>query len=244
MTLVLTELAAPGPCPGICAMLPGRVPVQRDGPPGPRLPVAIWQGRRSGQRLEALSNVDSLSDDELLAGVRDGDPAAFEAFYDRHQGTAMALAYRILGDRGAAEDVVQESFLAVWRRAGTFEPTRGSGRSWLLALVHHRAIDRLRRRRAQPLEHELEAAAELSDPRLPDVFDAAYQSLRRDRIRAALEVLSSEQRQTIELAYFAGHTQQEIATETGVALGTVKSRTRLALTRLKQILDRELAGAT
>jgi RNA polymerase sigma-70 factor (ECF subfamily) len=197
---------------------------------------------REGLYLEQQPALHAPSDDVLLASIGAGDSAALEALYDRHHRTAMALAYRLLGDRLLAEDVVQEAFVSVWRRAGTFQPDRGSGRGWLLALVRNRAIDRLRRSRSQPLERELDPALEYPDQRGPEPFTAAYDALRAEQVRRALQALPSEQRQSLELAYFAGRTQQEVADETGVPLGTVKSRIRLALVRLKQLLDHELDG--
>jgi RNA polymerase sigma-70 factor (ECF subfamily) len=185
--------------------------------------------------------VDAFSDEKLLAHVGDGDAAALEALYDRYQSTAMALAYRIFGERATAEEVVQEGFFSVWRRARTFEPARGSGKAWLLALMLNRAIDRLRRRRGAPQEQELETALEVGYAHAPDAFEVAYQALRRQQVRAALDGLPTEQRQAIELAYFGGFTQQEIAERTGAPLCTVKSRTRLAMLRLRELLDRELA---
>jgi RNA polymerase sigma-70 factor (ECF subfamily) len=185
--------------------------------------------------------VEHVTDDELLARVRDGDESALGALYDRYHGLVMALGYRALGDRAAAEEVLQEVFLSVWRRAETFEPTRGSARVWVLSLARNRTIDRLRRKRAAPQERALEDREDFTDTRFPGVFEEAYASLQRDQVRRALSGLPDEQRQIVELAYFAGQTQQQIATGLGVPLGTVKSRTRLALDRLRGLLDRELA---
>jgi RNA polymerase sigma-70 factor (ECF subfamily) len=147
----------------------------------------------------------------------------------------MALAYRILGERAAAEDAVQESFLAAWRRAESWDPCRGDPRRWLLSIVHHRCIDRLRRVAVGGPTTELDES--LPDTHAPDVFYAANLSVQRDAIRAALASIPAEQRQAIELAYFGGRTQQEIAALQGVPLGTVKGRLRIGLQKLRTLLE-------
>ena len=177
------------------------------------------------------------SDEELLLAVRAGDVAAFEQLYDRYQVLAMALAHRLLGARPDAEETVMDAFLAVWRRADTFQPGRGCVRAWLCALVRNRAIDRLRARGPAAVEGGLEAVAELADARRPDPAEAACRASEQEQVRAALAALPPEQRRIVELAYFAGYTQREIADAVGIPLGTVKSRLRLALEHLKRLLD-------
>ncbi len=180
-----------------------------------------------------------LSDAELLALVKDGDAEAFELIYERHVGVAFGLAARICGSRGVAEDVVQEAFLSVWRGRDRYEPSRGEVRSWVLGIVHHRAIDRIRRsgvherRRAdaEGIEEVLEA---------PDRTEVEIQQREQaDEVRTALQTLPDEQRRVIELAYFDGLTHTEIASRLGAPLGTIKGRMRLGLLKLHAELTGE-----
>jgi RNA polymerase sigma-70 factor (ECF subfamily) len=145
---------------------------------------------------------------------------------------AFSIAYRITGDRTAAEDVVQEAFLGAWRNAARYVDARGSVRTWLLAIVHHRAIDAIRRRRptTELPEPESSLPAALT---LPDTWAEVSERLDRDAVLAALSSISEVQREAIELAYFGGLTQTEIAERTGVPLGTVKGRMRLGLQGLR-----------
>ncbi|MEO6496233.1 MAG: sigma-70 family RNA polymerase sigma factor [Solirubrobacteraceae bacterium] len=174
-----------------------------------------------------------LADEDLMARVREGDSAAFEVIYDRHGGVAYSLAYRMCGRKQAAEDVVQEAFLSAWRRSASYDHTRGSLRTWLLGIVHHRAVDALRRsgndarRRVDIPVEEMDFDAEIS-------VDAEV--IERDRaglIRDAMGDLPAEQRKVIELAYFGGFTHTEIADMLGVPIGTIKGRMRLGLTKLR-----------
>jgi len=174
------------------------------------------------------------SDEVLIAGLRDHDPAALEQFYDRYHRVAFGLALRMLHDHGAAEDVVQEAFLAVWRQAATFDAGRGNVRTWLHSIVHHRCIDRLRRQAAAAL---VKLDETIEDAASPEVFHSAYQTLQREQIQRALARLPAEQRVTIELAYFGGLTHTEIAARTGVPLGTVKGRLRIGLQKLRALLS-------
>ena len=171
-------------------------------------------------------------DDELIAAVVRGDPQALVALYDRHGRLAFALAYRILGDAGTAEEAVQDAFLLVWRRAASFDAARGGGaRAWLLTIVRNRAIDARRRRSGQHRQaFGLESVEET--PAGPDVWGEVALGLDRDRVRSAIDALPEEQRRTIDLAYFEGLTHREIAERTGTPLGTVKGRLRLGLQRL------------
>jgi RNA polymerase sigma-70 factor (ECF subfamily) len=159
---------------------------------------------------------------------------ALEVLYDRHHRLALGLARRMLADEQAAEDVVQEVFLAVWRQAERYRPERGAVKTWLLAMVHHRAIDRLRQRPAARAAVEL--SEQLEDQGMAPVWQQAFEQIRGEQISSALEVLPPEQRETIELAYFGGKSQSEIAALQGVPLGTVKGRTRLALEKLRGLL--------
>ncbi len=176
--------------------------------------------------------VTEPGDDELIAAVARRDSSAVVALYDRYGRIAFALAYRILEDAALAEETVQDAFLLVWRRASTFDPTRGGNvRAWLLTVVHNRAIDARRRyidrhQRPVPLEN---VEAVLS---VPDVWHEVSARLTREEVRAAVETLPAEQRQAIELAYFEGLTHQEIAQRINAPLGTVKGRLRLGLKKL------------
>ena len=173
---------------------------------------------------------------QLIQAVVRQDPAALMALYDRHGRLAFALAYRILGDPGAAEEAVQDAFMLVWRRAATFDPARGSGvRAWLTTIVHHRAIDLLRKRAGRqrdqtPLD---EAEAALASP---EPWGEVAERLDRERIRTAVSALPDDQQKAIELAYFDGLSHREIADQTGMPLGTVKGRVRLGLRKLHGLL--------
>ncbi|HEX5503567.1 MAG TPA: sigma-70 family RNA polymerase sigma factor [Thermomicrobiales bacterium] len=174
-------------------------------------------------------------DAALLAAIGRRDERALAALYDRYGGFAYALAYRILGERGAAEDAVQDAFLNVWRRAASFEAGRGSARTWLLSIVHHRAIDRLRgtagRARRDGSLDDLAAVMADDDP-----WRDVETTLQREALQRGLAALPEDQRRTIELAYFAGYTQTEIAGAMGVPVGTVKGRMRLGLHKLRGLL--------
>ena len=149
---------------------------------------------------------------------------------------AYSIAYRITNDATLAEDVVQEAFLGVWRNASRYVEGRGSVKTWLLSIVHHRAIDAVRRRRATV---DLPERDDSPPPamRLPDVWGEVSSNLDADEVRAALASLSDVQREALELAYFGGLTQTEIAERTGTPLGTVKSRMRLGLLAMREMLS-------
>ncbi|MFL5894246.1 MAG: RNA polymerase sigma factor [Thermoleophilaceae bacterium] len=173
--------------------------------------------------------------------VQRGDARAFEAVYDRHGAAAFSLAYRIAGNRAAAEDIVQEAFLSVWRSAVRYQPERGNLRSWLLSVVHNRAIDSLRRsvghdRRRADAEgiEERAAARELTDAE-------AFRREEAKTVRSALETLPADQLRVVELAYFGGFTHSQIADMLGMPLGTVKGRMRLALDKMRDGLGEAVA---
>jgi RNA polymerase sigma-70 factor (ECF subfamily) len=158
--------------------------------------------------------------------------------YDRYGRLAYTLALRVLGDAGAAEDVVQEAFLSVWRRASSYRPERGSLRTWICSIVQHRAIDRLRGRSGRArLDLPLDKAP--PEVALSDTWETVAADLERGQIRRALAELPEEQRRTIELAYYAGYSQTEISSVMSVPLGTVKGRTRMALRKLRGSLERQ-----
>jgi RNA polymerase sigma factor (sigma-70 family) len=181
------------------------------------------------------------TDEQLLERVGRGDAAALAALYDRYRSMAFALASRITSDAQLAEDVVQEAFLGVWRNATRYSASRATVRTWMLAIVHHRAIDALRRRR--PVSELPEGEAPPPSLVMPDVWPEVAGRLDRAAIGRALDSLSPAQREALELAYYGGLTQQEIASRTGTPLGTVKSRVRLALLALRELLTSGAPGA-
>jgi RNA polymerase sigma-70 factor, ECF subfamily len=183
-----------------------------------------------------MPDLRALADEDLMPFVQRQDPGAFEVLYERHSGAAFSLAYRMVGRGNVAEDVVQEAFLSLWRSGARYERTRGSVRTWVLGIVHHRAIDQLRRssvhdkRRAsdEGLEERLESR-ERTDNEVARREEAAS-------IRSAMESLPAEQSHVIELAYFGGFTHTEIAEILGAPVGTVKGRMRLGLEKLRNSL--------
>jgi RNA polymerase sigma-70 factor (ECF subfamily) len=186
-------------------------------------------------RIIATTLTPANPDDRIAQLLADGDPSAIELLYDRYGRLAYTLAFRVLGDPGAAEDVVQDAFLSVWRRRESFDAERGSIKTWMAAIVHHRALDRLRGRSGRSrrdLPLETAGAGEATD----DSFDAVAEGLERDQVRRALASLSPDQRSAIELAYYGGLSQSEISERLGIPLGTVKGRTRQALRRLREVL--------
>jgi RNA polymerase sigma-70 factor (ECF subfamily) len=172
-------------------------------------------------------------DEDLLRLVVARDETALAALYDRHGRTAFALACRVVGDAETAEEVVQEVFLAVWRRADSYRSDRGSVRGWLLTSVRNRAIDVLRARQSRPRTTFID---DLPIAAPDDPAQTALSLASGEQIRAAVAALPPDQRTAIELAYFAGLSYPEIAARLGIPLGTVKSRLRLALERLRGLV--------
>ncbi len=177
-----------------------------------------------------------MNDVELAGALHRGEVDALAELYDRYGGLAYSVAVRVLGDTGRAEDVVQEAFLRIWNGARSFDPAKGSLRTWLITVVRNRSIDKLRGRGAharQELEllPELTAAGPGSDP-----WREVAMSLERDAVREALLKLPQDQRQVVELAYFGGFTHREIAEMVRVPLSTVKGRMRIALEKLHSYL--------
>ena len=179
------------------------------------------------------STLQSLADEELMALVAKGQARAFETIYERHGGAAFSLAYRMCGSRSLAEDVTQDAFLSIWRSGGRYDRARGSVRTWVLGIVHNRAIDALRR----TVVHERRRA---SDEGIEERFEARerteVEAARREEastIRGMLETLPDDQSRVIELAYFGGFTHSEIAEMLGAPIGTVKGRMRLGLEKLR-----------
>ena len=175
------------------------------------------------------------TDEELLSALAARDAGALEALYGRYGRLAFSLAVRIVGAPETAEEIVQEAFLSVWRGAASYQPGRAAVRTWLLSITHHRAVDAVRRRAARVQAAPLEDQAQLRGG--TDVWTDVSRTLVREEVRAALARLPNEQRQSIELAYFGGLTYPEIAAKLGVPLGTVKSRLRLGLQKLQNLLE-------
>ena len=177
-------------------------------------------------------------DRSVLTRVAAGDLDALDELYDRYKTMAYSIAYRIPNDATLAEDVVQDAFLGAWRNAARYDEGKGSVKTWLLSIVHHRAIDAVRRRRPTS---ELPDREDVPPPqlRLPDVWGQVSANLDAEAVRAALGVLSDVQREALELAYYGGLTQQEIAERTNTPLGTVKSRMRLGLLAMRGVLSRD-----
>jgi RNA polymerase sigma factor (sigma-70 family) len=180
---------------------------------------------------------EGLADIELVAQLAAGSQEALAKLYDRYGRLAYSVALRVLGDPGRAEDAVQEAFLKIWNHASTFDVRRGSLRNWLMTSVRNRSIDYLRGRGAHErqevqLQPALAEASARSDP-----WREVSLSLERDAVREAMSNLPAEQRQAVELAYFAGYSHREIADMTRVPLSTVKGRMRLALEKLSSYLQ-------
>ena len=184
-----------------------------------------------------------LADEDLICLVGDGDAEAFGVLYDRHARAAYSLAYRMMGEKQAAEDLLQDAFLKVWRGAASYRTERGSARTWMLSIVHNRGIDQLRslasRRRTQK---KVEASAQRSQP--SNAFGEAWRNLQREQVREALGSLPKEQLKILELAYFSGYTHTEIADHLGLPLGTVKGWMRLGLKKLRDHLGARGVAAT
>ena len=177
-----------------------------------------------------------LADEELISLAGQGEAQAFAVLYDRHSRAAYSLAYRMMGEKQAAEDLVQDGFLKVWRGAESYRVERGSVRTWILSIVHNRGIDQLRstasRRRTQ---EKVEASAPVSQP--SEAFAETLRNSQREQVREALGTLPQEQLKILELAYFSGYTHVEIAELLGLPLGTVKGRMRLGLKKVRDYFD-------
>ena len=185
---------------------------------------------------------ERLADEELMPLIGEKNPEAFEVFYDRHGGVAYSLAYRIVGEKAAAEDVTQEAFISIWRSGARFDRARGSVRSWMLSIVRNRAIDTLRSRagKAPKLTFDDEAVLE-QRPAEELTEEEAMQHETARELRGAVGSLPNEQAKVIELAYFGGFSQSEIAAMLGVPLGTVKGRMRLGMEKIRGELAEGLA---
>ena len=193
--------------------------------------------KRSAKAASAI--LRKLADEELMELVREHDSAAFAVVYERHATAAFSLAFRMCGKRALAEDIVQEAFLSLWRSGARYDGTRGSLRTWVLGIVHNRAIDALRRGVVQD-------RGRVSDEGIEEQLEAAerteYEVGRRDEareIRAALVGLPPDQSRVIELAYYGGFSHSEIATMLDTPVGTIKGRMRLGLQKMRSQLSSE-----
>jgi RNA polymerase sigma-70 factor (ECF subfamily) len=188
-----------------------------------------WPQQPRPQRLLVL-----LVDEDLISLAESGDPEAFATLYDRHSRTAYSLAYQMMGEPQAAEDLLQESFLKVWRMARSYKPKLGTVRTWIFSIIRNGGIDQLRakgsRRRTQ---EKLDAtAAHKSQP--CEAFTQSWRECRHEQLHEALKTLPPEQSKIVELAYFRGYTHAEISVLLKVPLGTVKGRLRLGLKKLRE----------
>ena len=176
------------------------------------------------------------ADEDLMSLVEGGDAQAFAVLYDRHDRVVYSLAYRMMGEKRAAEDLAQDAFLKVWRSAGSYRLERGSVRTWILSVVRNQGIDQLRsiasRRRMQD---KMEAISPNSQP--SEAFSEAWRNSQRELVRAAMSTLPQEQLKILELAYFSGYTHVEIADILDLPLGTVKGRMRLGLKKIRDFFD-------
>ena len=178
-------------------------------------------------------------DAALLVRISERDEQAIEALHERYSGPLYSLAYQVTGGDRFAQDVVQEVFVAVWKNAGRFDPTRGSLSSWLFSLARHKAID-LVRREANVRRHTADVDLELEEA-VDDVDQEAWLRVRRDAVRAAIAELPEAQRTAVEMAFFGGLTHVEVSEALGIPLGTAKTRIRTALMRLRDILGQSVA---
>lgn len=203
--------------------------------------MAVWWPAKAKASVN-----QAVQDEALIARLAAGDSAALSLLYDRYAGAVFSLVARIIGDRQVAEDLLQEVFVRVWQRAGTYQNARGKPLTWVLGIAHNLAIDEVRRRRRRPLEvDERDEEGQLTAfQMLPsedaDPADLAWARLRREQIVAALGQLPEAQRILIEMAYFEGFTQSQLAVRLGEPLGTIKTRMRLAAQKLRELL-RDLA---
>jgi RNA polymerase sigma-70 factor (ECF subfamily) len=180
-----------------------------------------------------------LADADLISLV-ESDPEAFATLYDRHSRAAFSLAYKLMGERMAAEDLVQEVFLKIWRAARSYRSERGSVRTWILSIVRNRSIDQLRSHASRSrTQDKLEASAPRSQP--SEAFAETWRNSRRDQVREALEALPPEQSKILDLAYFSDCTHVEIAGLLNIPLGTVKGRMRLGIEKMRGLLLMEAA---
>jgi len=189
-----------------------------------------------GRQYRQYRQYALLADEDLISLVEGGDAEAFAVLYDRHGRPAYSLAYRMMGEKQAAEELAQNAFIKVWRGAGSYRAERASVRTWILSIVHNRGIDQLRshasRRRTQ---EKIEASAASSQP--SEAFAETWRNTQSEQVREALSTLPKEQLKILELAYFSGYTHVQIAELLNVPLGTVKGRMRLGLKKIRAYFE-------
>lgn len=186
------------------------------------------------QHPAPIGDLQDRRDRDLIAAIADGDEEAFTDLYRRYSPVAMGLAMRVIGQRSLAEDVLQEVFVTLWRSAKGYDPGRGRVRTWLLTQIHHRAVDVVRHEEAQ---RRRSVSVEIPSDPTDVVVEDQWLGDRSRRIRSGLASLSPQHQQVLTLAYFGGRTQTQIAQETGIPLGTVKTRTLAGMRRLREIME-------
>ena len=202
--------------------------------------VLPFRTKPSRPRSRVPRDLAHLSDEALIALVERGEEPALAELYDRFGRIAYGLALRVVRDRNLAEDAVQEAFLALWRTAARFIPERAKASTWILTIVHRRAIDVVRREERRRTEREEEAV----EPHAEAASDVVWLRMERERVQEALRALPDQQREALELAYYGGFTQSELAERLGEPLGTIKSRMFTGLSRLRELLTEPALTST
>jgi RNA polymerase sigma-70 factor (ECF subfamily) len=195
-------------------------------------------------RMRRQSKVEETSDDsDLLGGLAAGNQQSLAALYDRYGNAALGLAFKVCGNRAIAEDIVQEAFLALWQKPDSFDARRGSAGSFLMGIVHHKAVDAVRRE-ASVHRREESFAAEPQESSEDEVVEAAWVAMRKSKVLAALGQLSDVQREALELAYLQGLTYSDVAARLNIPLGTAKTRMRDGMIRMRTLLAQsEVTGS-
>jgi RNA polymerase sigma-70 factor (ECF subfamily) len=193
----------------------------------------MWGAPSSGERVSGRAG--GPSGEQLLAGVARGDHDAFEKFYDRMSAAVFGTVRRVVRDQAQSEEVTQEVFLEVWRTAPRFDASRGGASTWVMVMAHRRAIDRVRAAQSAT-DREVAAAIRDTDRPYDVVEDLVTKTLEYEEVREALDSLTPLQRQAVTLAYYDGRTQAEVAKLLGIPLGTVKTRIRDGLIRLRDAM--------
>ena len=209
--------------------------------------VSLQDTLRTATTQEASAKVlakPEPTDEYLISAICKGEESAIEVLYERYHRYAYSLAYRILRDQVASEDIVQDAFLSIWRKASSYQAQNGSVQSWIQAIVRHRAIDKVRASAHREYQWTPLQADNEQDPpsEQPDVWEQAWQSEQHRIIREVMLQIPSEQRMVIELAYFGGLTHAEISEQCHIPLGTVKGRMRLGLQKMKSLLAEQRLG--
>ncbi len=190
-----------------------------------------------------MLNYDALRDEQLITLIADGEKDALEAYYNRHASSVFSLARYMLREHSLAQEVTQDIFLNLWLKASSYNPTRGAPKAWFMSIAHHRIIDvlRARRRSSQSTDQVAHELLDLQPSNQVGTEEQAHRNLERERLLNIMASLPKEQREVVVLAYFEGYTQSEIAAKLDQPLGTVKTRVRLALQKLRAMVkDREV----